>query len=120
MQQKILIGLILTLIIVIFIPVYWATEPGRQEAAQERQDAEAAERGAELYSLNCARCHGSLDGGASGGAVKGSQLDEDVLEKIIARGISEKGMPAWSEEEGGPLKKHQIQDIVTFIKEQKR
>ncbi len=49
MQQKILIGLVLTLIIVIFIPLYWAAEPGRQEAARERQQAEAVEREARPY-----------------------------------------------------------------------
>ncbi len=40
MQRKIFIGLALTLVIVIFIPLYWVTEPGRQEAALARQQAE--------------------------------------------------------------------------------
>lgn len=44
-----IIGLTLTLVIVIFIALYWVAEPGRQEAASERQKAEAVERGAELY-----------------------------------------------------------------------
>ena len=50
MQKKIIIGLALTLIIVIFIPVYWVMEPGLQEAARIRQEAEAAEREAGLYT----------------------------------------------------------------------
>jgi mono/diheme cytochrome c family protein len=37
------------------------------------------------------------------------------LEKTIARGLPETGMPAWSEEDGGLLKGHQIDDLVTFI-----
>ena len=41
MQKKIFIGFLLTLIIVIFIPVYWATEPGRQKAASENFKAAA-------------------------------------------------------------------------------
>jgi mono/diheme cytochrome c family protein len=116
LQQKILIGLALTLIIVIFIPIYWATEPARQEAARERQQAEAMERGAELYTSSCAVCHGSEGEGKIGPALKGSQLGQDALEKIIARGGSGTGMPAWSEEDGGPLKGHQIDDLVTFIR----
>jgi mono/diheme cytochrome c family protein len=115
LQKKILIGLALTLIIVIFIPIYWATEPARQEAARERQQAEAAERGAELYTSSCAVCHGSGGEGKIGPALKGTQLDEGALEKIIARGVPGTGMLAWSDEDGGPFKGHQIDDMVTFI-----
>ena len=115
MQQKILIGLALTLIIVIFIPLYWAAEPGRQEAARNRQEAEAVERGAELYISSCASCHGSEGKGKIGPALKGTQLDDDTLEKITTRGIPGTAMLAWGEEDGGPLKKRQIKDLVTFI-----
>ena len=90
-------------------------EPGRQEAARERQQAEAVERGAELYALNCANCHGPAGEGKIGPALKGTQLNKAALEKIIMRGIPGTGMLAWVEEDGGPLKKHQIKDLVTFI-----
>ncbi len=116
MQKKIFIGLILTLVIVIFIPLYWAMEPGRQDAARERQQAEAVERGAELYTLQCTGCHGSGGGGGIGPPLKDSQLNEEALEKIIARGIVGTVMPAFGEEDGGPLKKHKIKDLVAFIK----
>ncbi len=116
MQQKILIGLALTLIIVIFIPVYWAMEPGRQEAARERQKAEAVERGAGLHTSYCVICHGSGGEGNIASTLKDNPLDENVLERAIARGIPGTGMPAFDEEDGGPLKKHQIKDLVTFIK----
>ena len=100
----------LTLIIAIGIPLYWATAAGRQEAARERQQAEAVGRGAELYSLACASCHGSKGEGKIGPALKGSTLDRNVLEKIIARGIAGTAMSAFGEEDGGPLKRHQIKD----------
>ncbi len=116
LQKKILIGLALTLIIVIFIPLYWATEPGRQESARQRQKAEAVERGAKLYALQCAACHGSQGEGGIATALKDSLLDENVLERTIARGIPGTVMPAFDQEEGGSLKRHQIQDLVTFIK----
>lgn len=116
MQQKILIGLALTLTIVIFIAIYWATEAGRQEAASERQRAEAVERGAGLYISNCALCHGFQGEGGIGPRLQGTQLDEDVLERIIARGVPGTAMSAWSEEDGGPYKRHEIRDLVTFIK----
>lgn len=116
MQQKILIGLILTVIIVIFIPVYWAMEPGRQEAARLRQQTEAVERGVKLYASSCTVCHGARGEGVVGPALKGTRLDAGALAKIIARGVRGTAMTAWSDEEGGPLKKHQINDLVTFIK----
>lgn len=115
MQQKILIGLALTLIIVIFIPVYWAMESGRQEAAGERQKAEAVERGAGLYISSCASCHGAQGEGKIGPPLKDTQLDETVLEKIISRGSPGTAMPALSEDEGGSLKNHEIRDVVIFI-----
>ncbi len=116
MQQKIFIGLVLTLVIVIFIPLYWAMEPGRQEAARERQQAEAVERGAELYTLQCAGCHGSGGGGGIGPPLKDSQLDKEALEKIIARGIAGTAMSAFGEEDGGLLKRHQSKYLVPFIR----
>lgn len=115
MQQKIIIGFALTLFIVVFIPLYWATEPGRQEAARERQEAEVVARGAELYALQCVGCHGAEGEGKMGPALKGSPFDDTVLEKTISRGIAGTAMPAMGEEDGGSLKKHQIKDLVTFI-----
>ena len=115
MQKKIIIGLALTLVIIIFIPVYWAMEPGRQEAARERQQAEAVERGSELYASTCATCHGSQGEGNIGPPLKGTQLSDDALERTIIRGVPGTAMVAWGEEEDGPLKKHQLEDLVTFI-----
>ncbi len=117
MQKKILIGLTLTLIIVIFIAIYWATEPGRQESARQYQKAETVERGAELYAVQCAACHGFAGEGGIATALKDSPLDASVLENTIARGVPGTAMPAFDEKEGGPLKRHQIQDLVTFIKD---
>ncbi|MDP2731130.1 MAG: c-type cytochrome [Dehalococcoidales bacterium] len=116
MQQKILLGFILTLVIVIFIPVYWAMESGRQEAALLRQQNEAVERGSHTYSSLCASCHGVNGEGGVGPALRGTALDTRTLTRIISRGVPGTIMPAWSSEDGGPLKEHQINDLVSFIK----
>jgi mono/diheme cytochrome c family protein len=116
LQQKILIGLVLTLFIVVFIPAYWATESSRQEAARQRLLSEAIERGSELYVTQCAACHGAGGQGGVGSALRGTQLPGDALAKTITRGIPGTAMPAFGAEEGGPLKEHQIADLVTFIK----
>ncbi|MDP2931033.1 MAG: cytochrome c [Chloroflexota bacterium] len=115
MQFKIFIGLVLTLIIVVFIPVYWATEPGRQENALARQTAESVDRGAEKYASNCAACHGSQGERGLGRALAGTMLDSKALQRVIARGVPGTAMPPWGVEDGGPLKDYQIRDLVAFI-----
>jgi mono/diheme cytochrome c family protein len=116
LQTKILIGLALTVFIVVFMAFYWATEPGRQEAALDRQIAEAAERGAELYVTHCASCHGSGGEGRAGAALKNSPLEEDILEKVISRGVPGTVMPPLAVEEGGSLRHHEIRDLIVLIK----
>lgn len=116
MQNKIIIGLALTVVILVFIPFYWATEPGRHEAARAQMKAEAVERGAGLYSSQCALCHGPDGEGGVGPALQGTPLDDETLHKTIARGVAGTAMPAFDAEEGGPLAEHEITDLVTFIK----
>jgi mono/diheme cytochrome c family protein len=116
LEKKTALGLFLTLVIVVFIAAYWATEPGRQAAAAERIQEEAMARGAHEYSQVCASCHGARGEGLVGPALRDTALDEDTLEKVISRGIPGTVMPAWSQEDGGPLKEHQVRDVVLFIK----
>ncbi|MEK7848515.1 MAG: hypothetical protein AAB270_06295, partial [Chloroflexota bacterium] len=58
LEQKVLIGLLFTIALVLLTAVYFLTEP-RRLAAAEQQFLERSQRwGAELYLLNCAPCHG--------------------------------------------------------------
>jgi len=116
MQTKTLVGLVLTCVIVVFLGVYWVTEPGRQRAALERQTHEATERGAGLYAASCSACHGaSGEGSVLGSVLRGSRLDDDVMVKTISRGVPGTVMSAWGKEDGGSLHRQQILDLVIFI-----
>ena len=117
MEKKILIGLLLTLVIVVFIPIYWIGEPARQERAVRRQQDQAMEMGAETFVALCANCHGPQGQGLIGPALKGTNLNKETLLKVIIRGrmTNRLPMPAWGTEDGGPLKKHQIDNLVLFI-----
>jgi mono/diheme cytochrome c family protein len=81
-----------------------------------------AAEGERLFTeKGCAACHGARAQGAIGPALaapslRDTELDEATLVKTISRGRPDKGMPAWSEEDDGPLKKHQIRDLAVFIK----
>lgn len=117
MEKKILIGFLLTALIIVFIPVYAMGESARQEQALHRQQEEALERGAEIFASLCASCHGSQGQGLIGPPLRGSKQNRENLIKAITRGRETRSvpMPAWGAEDGGPLKKHQIDDLVFFV-----
>jgi mono/diheme cytochrome c family protein/translation initiation factor 2 beta subunit (eIF-2beta)/eIF-5 len=114
--RKVAIGLALTLVLVLIVPLLYLREPGRQAEARQRLQGEAILRGAEIYAASCAQCHGVSGGGLIGPPLRGTNLDEEALKKVISRGVSGSVMPAWSTEEGGLLKENQLKDLVTFIK----
>jgi len=75
-------------------------------------------RGAILYDENCAVCHG-LNGEGRIGAILtknwGSIRPDLAIQSTVARGVSGTAMPAWSQENGGPLTEDEINDIVAFV-----
>ena len=75
----------------------------------------AAGSAAEVYSANCARCHGAaLEGGfgpALGAGSRSDDLDDAELTGIITDGRN--SMPSW----GDKLQPEQITDLVTFVRE---
>ncbi|MGH9174434.1 MAG: c-type cytochrome [Vicinamibacterales bacterium] len=117
------IGLV---IVATFTVVYLFNEPNRRETAAEDKLQESAHRGIELYVQNCLVCHGEngLAEGRQGIPLNTEQnqvadealweLREPVIRRTIERGRGEI-MPAWSQEENGPLNAEQITDLVNMI-----
>lgn len=118
MEKKIFISFILTLFLLIFIPAYGLTESSRQGKALVRITSQSAESGAEIYISTCASCHGQQGEGVVGPALRNTKLEREALTKAISFGRLAQviPMPALGEEMGGPLKKHQVEDVVNFIK----
>ncbi|MFQ6015310.1 MAG: c-type cytochrome [Anaerolineae bacterium] len=75
--------------------------------------------GANLYTENCAVCHGQRGEGRIGATLAKDfpsiQVDA-FLRHTIANGVAETVMPAWSKAKGGPLSEEQIDDIVAFVR----
>ena len=115
MQRLIIAGVALTLIIAIFLPVYGATEPMRQEAARERLQEEARVRGGETYGAHCVSCHGADGEGTIGPAVNNLPHEAAALESGIAGGVAGTAMPAFAKDRGGALGPHQITDLALFL-----
>lgn len=78
-------------------------------------DTAAAARGEKLYTANCAFCHGEKGRGAEGPNLVRSTLvlhDEkgERIGPVIAKGLPEKGMPAFSSFAEG-----QLYDIAQYL-----
>jgi len=125
-SQKLATAVAIGLVIVAtFAVVYLFNEPTRRDtAAQEKLD-ESAHRGVEVYVANCLVCHGE-DGKATGrqgiplnteqNQVEGAlwELREPEIRRTIERGRGPI-MPAWHQDDDGPLNDEQVSDLVNLI-----
>jgi mono/diheme cytochrome c family protein len=130
-------GLVLTLFLAVFFPVYWALETNRLTGATETRFVSQVVDGEALFVTNCAECHGTNGGG--GGAASPYDPEsiwpapnlrnivmryeenrnvvdiEDFIEQTLQRGRPGTPMPAWGEIGGGPLTDEDIRDITLWI-----
>jgi plastocyanin/mono/diheme cytochrome c family protein len=128
-QVNVMIGLLFIFLVGTLLYFIWDTT--RAEDAEERQIVVNAERGGELYAINCRLCHGINGGGsAESTMLPGAPLnlesrrpsDPGELATLQARfrdtircGRVGTQMPAWAEDQGGPLNDFQIEQLVTLI-----
>lgn len=144
-RLQITLGVILTLISLLIVAWIGINEEQRLETATTKWNARRIETGAEVFEINCARCHGEDAQGVPGLApplnsreMLEKRLDEvgwtgslhDYLIKTISGGRlrstrpdqyvgnmpqGEMAMPAWSTELGGPLPPYQVENIAMFL-----
>ena len=133
------IGFLVTLVIVLFVIVYYFYELGVPGVANSDRltkeiDAQAVtsvERGYNIYEANCARCHGAQGAGFANAAGAPPLNEQDKLfahlnPTYILSVLREGGryvcgnakslMPVWSNENGGPLNYAQIDDVIAFLR----
>ena len=117
---EILVGTIATGLIMLAMAVYIWFEPKRVDTARlDVLDVQLADA-MDLYAENCALCHG-LQGEGIGSI---PALDTEALRsmpaedlfKTIARGRFNTSMPAWSQDDGGPLSDYQIDELVNLVR----
>jgi mono/diheme cytochrome c family protein len=85
-------------------------------AAQEGDEEELLEQGAQIYAENCAVCHGEDGQGRVGATLAKNwpSIRPDLrVRQVIEKGIPGTFMPAWGLTFGGPLNDQEI-DAVTF------
>jgi len=145
-QVNVMIGLLFVFLVGTLL--YWMWDAGfsmagldvssRPEDAEERQIVKNAERGGEVFALNCRACHG-MRGLAGQESVKlpglplNTQLNrpvdpqtglvdvgelmsrQNIVRDTITCGRVGTLMPTWAEDQGGPLNNFLIEQLVTLI-----
>jgi mono/diheme cytochrome c family protein len=114
-----LVGILATLMIATGLLVYAFQEPQRIVLAQDTQRLSDLDEAMTLYAENCAVCHGLAGEGIGATPALANpalrEADAAVMFKTIARGLFNTGMPAWSQEDGGPLSDYQIGQMVALV-----
>ena len=118
----------------ISLPLYFLSEPARQEGFVEQFEHESEERGLHIVEeFACFSCHGPEGVGGtatfvekrSGVTVSWAapplndilyRYDEDELNFWITFGRGNTPMPAWGLPGGGPLNEEQVIDVVNYLR----
>ncbi len=119
-------ALIMLSIISLMIPGFWILESNNEASAQLLQHNLAVQRGAALFAQYCYQCHGISGQGLSGPQLNGNATvnglsDTDII-RIINGGVPDPNnpaqflMPAWLDQDGGPLTETQIQYLFALIR----
>jgi plastocyanin/mono/diheme cytochrome c family protein len=133
------VGLLATIIVVLFVVLYYFYEIGapmglstpRLAEQTEVQQVIAVERGYNLYIANCARCHGPTGKGTNEGYSAPPlndpmklyvHLNPTYLKNVLTVGgryvcgNPNSAMPVWADVNGGPLNYRQIQELIAFLR----
>ena len=129
------VGFLATLVVALFVIVYYFYELGvpgiagtsRLEKEGEEQYITAVERGYNIYQANCARCHGAQGEGGIGPVLNDQMklfvhLNEQYLRNVLYAGgryicgNADSLMPVWDNRNGGPLNYQQINELIAFLR----
>ena len=113
-------GLVFMLVLLAGFVAYRVREPSLRRDALRQQNVHYQVIGAQLFSANCAQCHGERATGGSAPTLNSRQFlkstTDDQIHALIAGGVSGTEMPAWSLDYGGTLTDEQINQVVTFLR----
>ncbi len=114
-----LISFLAVAYMMVLIPVYAWKEPDRMDRVELAVLTENVDAAMTLYAENCALCHGMAGEGIGSNPALNNpglqQMDYDSLFKVISFGRYNTTMPAWGQEDGGPLTDHEISQLVVLL-----
>jgi mono/diheme cytochrome c family protein len=141
------LSLVLSWLLILVVGVAWLDEGNRMASAADLQKQQALERGAAIFGQYCVPCHGPIGEGHIGAPLnvpyfKGDPTKDHELYNFLYNTIfngrpgygsphwvkvddgngkwhwqSQTAMPAWAQDNNGPLTMDQIRDVVWFIME---
>ncbi len=127
-------AIVFSAFLAISLPLYFLTEPQRQEGFVEEFSEGSINRGAHLVEeFACFSCHGPEGSGGSAPYVEKRsgvtvawaapslndvffRYDEDEVNFWVTYGRGNTPMPAWGLPGGGPLNEEQVVDVVNYLK----
>lgn len=131
MSRKILFAMVALVEAFLLLVAYTANEPFRQSQAAERQLETMEENGAHTYVTYCIPCHGPTGRGyLENVGLPGKPLNRPDLQstdpdqrkantkmiyQTVDNGRTGTDMPAWGNENGGPLNYEMIDELVALI-----
>jgi mono/diheme cytochrome c family protein len=118
-QPLLLLGTLLALLLVLVMSIYWLGDSRRLDVSWQALQTGRLKQGQEIFSSQCAGCHGMQGEGGIGLKLNDPALlkntPEDIFFSIVRSGVPQTQMPAWSVDYGGPLTDEDIQVVVTYI-----
>lgn len=113
-------GLVFMLVLIVSFPLYRLREPSLRRDALREQQVTYTALGNQLFSQNCAECHGSEAVGGSAPTLNAKEFlaltTNGQMQLMIQGGISGTSMSAWSIDFGGSFTDEQIRQIVTYLR----
>jgi cbb3-type cytochrome c oxidase subunit III len=113
-------GLVLMALFVVAFPIYRIYEPGQRAEARENQLGFLAAHGEDLFTSDCASCHGPLGRGGLGPAIGSTDflesVNDDQIAQLISVGVPGTEMVSYSLDHGGPLTSQEIRAITVYLR----
>ena len=120
LERWLVAGLVVGVVLVGAFPAYRVVEASRRDVALAERDAALITLGRDLWTQNCASCHGDQGQGVDAPALNAKQFHtqatDDQIHHVIQAGIPGTEMAAWWRQFGGPLTDEQIRAIVAYIR----
>jgi mono/diheme cytochrome c family protein len=114
-------GLVFMVVLLGGFVAYRLREPGLRRDAKRAQAASYTTIGHQLFTADCAQCHGKDGaGGGSAPTLNSSQFlkstTDDQVVALVSGGVSGTAMPAWSLDYGGTFTAEQVRQVVTYLR----
>ncbi len=114
-------GLVFMLVLLAGFIAYRVREPTLRADALKEQNTSYRAIGAQLFSENCAQCHGkNAAGGGSAPTLNSKQFlkatGDDQIRSVISTGVPGSAMQAWALDYGGTLTDEQVREVVTYLR----